>query len=74
MTHRRTLKVQERGDRYHIKHQGCGHSVPLIRLRGKWLREAGFLPGQHVAVIVEYGRLVLLAPHDCDGTQREVQA
>ena len=61
MNQKRSLKVQERGDRYGIRHRGFEHSVPLIRLRGKWLREAGFLPGQTVAVFVEYGRLILLA-------------
>ena len=71
MNQRRILKVQERGDAYNIRHRGFEHSVPLIRLRGKWLREAGFIPGQNVAVVVEYGRLILMAIEaDEDGPGR----
>jgi len=41
--------------------------IPLIRLAGKWLEEAGFEPGQSVQVEVEHALLVIskLAP---DGT------
>jgi len=74
MNQKRTLKVQERGDRYGIRHRGFEYSVPLIRLRGKWLREAGFIPGQNVAVIVEYGRLILLAPEADEDPPKRVRA
>ena len=56
----RSLKVCETGDGYAIQHRGEGNSVPMIRLRGKWLRRAGFIAGREVTVIVERGRLVLL--------------
>jgi toxic protein SymE len=36
-------------------------SVPMIRLRGKWLTEAGFQEGQCVQVDVASGRIVLTA-------------
>ena len=33
--------------------------VPKLTLRGKWLKEAGFLPHQVVHVTVEKGRMVI---------------
>ena len=59
MKDERILRIHERGDRYVIRHRGIDHSVPLIRLQGKWLRQAGFIPGDSVVVQVELGRLVL---------------
>jgi hypothetical protein len=38
------LKVEEVGDFFNKK------TVPLIRLRGKWLQAAGILPESHVIV------------------------
>jgi hypothetical protein len=61
MSSRRFVTVQERGDRYRIACRGPQHSDPMIRLRGKWLRQLGFIPGQRIAVTVEYGRLILSA-------------
>ena len=61
MNHRRSLKILEQGDGYAIRHSGQGYSVPLIRLRGKWLREAGFTAGERVSITVEHGRLTILA-------------
>ena len=55
----RSLRVCETGDGYAIQHEGERNSVPMIRLRGKWLRQAGFIAGRDVIVIVEHGRLVL---------------
>ena len=60
MHYKRFLTIYERGDRYAIRHSGEQCSIPAIRLRGKWLREAGFLAGQKVSVIVEHGRLTIL--------------
>jgi hypothetical protein len=40
----------------------CGRRLTkaLIRLKGRWLREAGFQPGQHLEVVcIAPGRLVL---------------
>ncbi len=41
--------------------------LPFIRLKGKWMIEAGFAPGDSIQVDVEYCRLVIskLTP---DGT------
>ena len=57
----RTLKIHEQGDGFAIRHRGSQHSVPLIRLQGKWLRLAGFLAGRRVSVLVEPGKLTLVA-------------
>ena len=64
MKDERILRIHERGDRYGIRHRGAGHSVPSIRLQGKWLRQAGFTPGERVVVQVEYGRLILEVTDD----------
>jgi hypothetical protein len=56
----RSLKVCETGDGYDIQHGGKRNSVPMIRLRGKWLRQAGFSAGRGVTVIVEHHRLTVL--------------
>ncbi len=39
-------------------------SVPMIRLRGRWLMRAGFRKGDALRVEVEEGRLVLSRPED----------
>jgi len=49
----RTLKIEALGDHYRRK------TVPLIRLKGKWLREAGFREGGRVLVTVTDGRLLI---------------
>ena len=61
MKRSRKLKVCETGSRYSVYHYGTRHSVPLIRLQGKWLRQAGFVAGNQVAIIVENGKLTVLA-------------
>jgi hypothetical protein len=33
--------------------------VPMIRMRGDWLEENGFVAGERVVVTVEQGRIVL---------------
>jgi hypothetical protein len=38
---------------------GQGRRVPMIRMRGDWLEENGFVAGQRVLVTVEQGRIVL---------------
>ena len=35
------------------------HDVPLLRLKGLWLRRAGFVPGSRVRVEVEDAKLIL---------------
>ena len=54
MTQRR-LKVEPMDEQ-------CGRAVTktMIRLKGRWLKEAGFAPGRHIEVICERpGRLIL---------------
>lgn len=54
----RSLKIEETGDFF------AKRIKPLIRLRGKWLQAAGFVPGKRVDVILQNpGRLVLQATH-----------
>ena len=37
-------------------------TVPMLRLRGKWLEQAGFQEGQQVQIHVEHGKLTLTLP------------
>ena len=69
MKRSRTLRIGEMGARYSVYHYGTRHSVPQIRLQGKWLREAGFVAGEHVTVVVEHGRLVLQTTEDTVETE-----
>ena len=39
-------------------------SVPMIRLRGRWLMRAGFQEGDALRIEVEDGRLILTRPGD----------
>jgi hypothetical protein len=39
-------------------------TVPMIRLRGRWLVRAGFREGDGLRIEVEEGRLVLTRPGD----------
>lgn len=36
-----------------------GRRVPMIRMRGHWLEENGFVAGEHVVIRVERGRIVV---------------
>jgi len=47
----RDMKVYERFTRREV--------VPEIRLQGKWLRELDFIPGTHITVKCEGGRLII---------------
>lgn len=49
----RRLKVYETGDKWR------GGLLPQIRLQGKWLQRAGFVPGSRLQVQVEPGRLII---------------
>ncbi len=51
---RRKLKVEHRGDFARRK------TYPLIRLRGKWLWQAGFLPDSYVTLTIEQGKIVIV--------------
>ena len=42
---KRILKVEEVGDFWRKK------TMPRIRLKGKWLAQAGILPNRHVQVV-----------------------
>ena len=39
-------------------------TVPMIRLRGRWLKRAGFREGDALRIEVQDGRLVLTRPDD----------
>ena len=39
-------------------------TVPMIRLRGRWLTRAGFREGDALRIEVQDGRLVLTRPGD----------
>ena len=69
---KRCLKVHELGDRYAIRQLGQERSVPMIQLRGKWLREAGFAAGQNVVVTVQYGRLSIMVAEGQEGHGAEI--
>ena len=43
-------------------------SVPMIRLRGRWLMLAGFREGDALRIEVEDGRLILTRPADSPET------
>lgn len=43
-------------------------SVPMIRLRGKWLKGAGFEEGRLVRVDVAEGKLILTLASDMPAT------
>ena len=56
-------RIDERGRRLariHWRIRG-GERRPLLRLTGKWLREAGFDLGQRLAIEAAAGRLVIRA-------------
>ena len=42
----RNLKVEKTGDFFHRKIK------PAIRLKGRWLEQAGFAPDSHVRVVI----------------------
>ena len=42
-----------------------GEIIPMIRLRGRWLRRAGFQEGQRLRLEVEDGKLILSNGDDC---------
>ena len=55
---RRNLKIEDLSDPFHHKGRRVPHAG--IRLKGQWLSQAGFQPGERVAVtIVEPGILQL---------------
>jgi hypothetical protein len=59
---RRRLKVEHCGDFAKRK------TYPLVRIRGNWLRDAGFLPNSYVSVIIEQGKIILVPILDNEKT------
>jgi len=52
----RRIKIEQQGDYAQKK------TVPAIRLKGKWLERAGFMPGNHVQIVLhESGRMEVFA-------------
>ena len=45
----RKIKIEEESAKLPVR----------IRLKGKWLERAGFIPGTHAEVKVEFGRLTI---------------
>ena len=56
---RRRIKVEELSSHWELR-VGRQPSKAMIRLKGKWLGEAGFLPNSHVIVIVEDHKLIII--------------
>ena len=53
--------------RVRVTHSGFSEGdVPMIRMRGKWLRVAGFTQGTIVTIAVSRGKLVLSASPQVD--------
>lgn len=52
------LKITENVD-FARSGWGSDRRVPMIRMRGEWLAENGFIAGEHVVVTVEQGRITL---------------
>ena len=40
--------------------QGYKNLIPIIRMRGKWLAEAGFIIDSYILVTIEHGRLEII--------------
>lgn len=40
-------------------HEGAGRSVPMIRMRGRWLQRLGFRKGDRIVVEERRGELVV---------------
>ncbi len=55
----RRIKIQETGNRYRIRHEDDRHSIPELRLRGKWLKQVGFYPDQTAEIIVDDNLLII---------------
>lgn len=58
----RTLKVYDKIFLRRSRFAGVGDKAvlyPEIRLIGKWLKDCGFEPGQHIAVTTEYNKLTI---------------
>lgn len=56
---KRHIKVEELSSPWEVS-RGYQTYKSMIRLKGKWLNEAGFIPDSHVTVIVEQGRLTII--------------
>lgn len=46
---------------YQTRANGRGRTVPMLRLRGDWLRQLGFARGTRIVVALESKRLVVTA-------------
>lgn len=67
---RRKLKIYEQS-------MGGGNytQVPTILLKGKWLEEAGFKPGEYVEVVVEGDKITLskTTPPEAKSTKKSLE-
>ena len=55
----RHIKVQETGDRYRIRRETDQHSVPEIRLKGKWLKDIGFYANETVEISIDADLIII---------------
>lgn len=55
---RRELKVYEGSDRNY-------KPTPTIMLKGQWLKELGFVPGEKMDVHCEGGKLTITLKNEC---------
>lgn len=49
MSHTRIVRVREVGDRWRNHNKGLGPEL-MLRVQGKWLKDAGFEDGQEVYI------------------------
>jgi toxic protein SymE len=58
-----TVQHIQRDSRLKKPHWQCKEPpiYPWLRLAGRWIEHAGFIPGQRVRINVEHGRLVITA-------------
>lgn len=47
---------------------------PELRLRGRWLQDNGFLPGQYLRIEVEEDRLILIRDREAEAQKRAQEA
>ena len=68
---RRRPRFNERGHRLATIHEveKRYERVPMLRLTGKWLAQAGFLIGQPIEIEVKRGKLIIRAAKTKQGDQ-----
>ena len=52
----------------------ANHAVPILRLQGKWLEQAGFHPHDHVKVEVSATKLIITKQSDYSEKRAKTQS